>query len=237
MKETIKFMFFPLIITGMIILATTACKKEKEDETPAPTNNPTTVSDIDGNVYHTVTVGTQVWMVENLRVTRYNDGTSIPKFTDGAVWSTLSSPGFCWYNNDSATNAPVYGAMYNWYAAGTANLCPVGWHVATEAEWATLSSYLGGDGISGDKLKESGTSHWNSPNNGATNESGFTALPGGNRSNTGTYGNMGIYGYWWTSTSLTSTLAASYFMNYSNHGVGLNYDTKRNGFSVRCVKD
>ena len=105
------------------------------------------VVDIDGNVYHTVTIGTQVWMVENLKTTRYNDGTAIPLVTDGTAWAALTTPGYCWYNNDSATYKNTYGALYNWYAVNTGKLAPTGWHVPTDSEWTVLTTYLGGESL------------------------------------------------------------------------------------------
>ena len=139
-----------------------------------------TVVDIDGNVYNTVTIGTQVWMVENLKTTKYRNGDAIPNVTGNASWVALSTGAYCWYNNDAATYKATYGALYNWYAVGDSrNIAPSGWHVATDSEWTTLSTFLGGESIAGDKLKEIGTSHWLSPNTGATNSNGFTAFPGG----------------------------------------------------------
>ena len=139
-----------------------------------------TVTDVDGNVYNTVTIGTQCWLQENLKTTKYKDGTSIPLVTDNSAWGSLSTPGYCWYNNDD-TYKNTYGALYNYYTVLTNNLCPSGWHVATEREWSTLVTYLGGASIAGGKLKESGTTHWVTPNTGANNETGFIALPGGRR--------------------------------------------------------
>jgi len=138
-------------------------------------------SDIDGNVYNTITIGTQIWMKENLKTTKYNDGSSIPLVTDNTAWINLSTPGYCWYNNDAATYKSAYGAMYNWYTVNTGKICPPNWHVPTDTQWETLITYLGGKIIAGGKMKETGTAHWTSPNIGATNETGFTALPGGYR--------------------------------------------------------
>lgn len=159
-----------------------------------------TVTDSDGNVYNTVTIGTQVWMAENLRTTKYKDNTAIPLVTDNTAWTNLSTPGYCWYNNDAATNKSTYGALYNWYTVNTGKLCPTGWHVPTDAEWSTLTTCLGGVGVAGGKLKEAGTSHWMSPNVGATNETGFTALPSGYRYAGGTFEYNGLGGWWWSST-------------------------------------
>ena len=199
----------------------------------------TTVSDADGNVYHTVTIGTQVWTIENLKTTKYNDGTVIPLVTNQTTWNLLSTPAYCWYDNDGATNKVTYGALYNWYTINTGKLCPTGWHVPTDAEWDVLSGYLGGDVVSGGKLKESGTTHWISPNTEATNESGFTALPGGFRYNDGTYNGIGSNGYWWSSTELDASYAYYRYMIYNSGSVywySYYYD-KANGYSVRCIKN
>jgi uncharacterized protein (TIGR02145 family) len=194
-------------------------------------------SDIDGNVYNTVTIGTQEWMKENLKTTKYNDGTDIPLVTDNTAWINLSTPGYCWYNNDAATYKASYGAMYNWYAVNTGKLCPTGWHVPTDAEWETLSTYLGGWEIVGGKLKETGTAHWTSPNNGATNETGFTALPGGYRANGGLFDHIGLNGSWWSSTEDDAFLAWVHGMGYDGSWGSRFTNTKVNGFSVRCIKD
>ena len=156
-----------------------------------------TVVDIDGNVYHTVTIGTQVWMVENLKTTKYNDGTAIPLVTDSAAWDELTTPGYCWYNNDSATYKNPYGALYNWYAVSTGKLAPTGWHVPTDSEWAVLTTYVGntyygGLDSAGGALKSTDKTYWLSPNTGATNSSGFSALPGGFRDYVGTFYSIGI---------------------------------------------
>lgn len=186
------------------------------------------VTDIDGNVYKTITIGTQTWMAENLKTTKYNDGTDIPNVTDNAAWAALSTPAYCWYNND-ATNKATYGALYNRYAVNIGELAPTGWHVATYAEWNTLITYLGGSSTAGGRLKETGTGNWESPNTGATNDSGFTALPGGWRGS----GQQGYLGLWWLANSDTQLR-----YNYSNadNVIGrVIYYT--DGKSVRCIKD
>jgi uncharacterized protein (TIGR02145 family) len=172
-------------------------------------------------------------MAENLRARSYNDGTVIPFVPVETAWSLLSTPGYCWYNNDSVS----YGAIYNWYAASSNNLCPTGWHVPSDAEWITLSTFLGGDSIAGGKLKETGTSHWLTSNNSSTNLSGFTALPGGYRSDGGTFANIRRYGYWWSSTESSSINAFCRYMFYSFNNMNKSDSNKKNGFSVRCVKD
>ena len=152
----------------------------------------TTVTDIDGNVYNTVTIGTQVWMKENLKTTKYRNGETI-----------LNTASFSdqWAYGDNESNIPVYGRLYTWYAATNfRGLCPTGWHVPTDAEWTLLTDYLGGEVVAGGKMKEAGTAHWNSPNTGADNSSGWTALPGGYRDFNGTFLSIGSYGYWWSAT-------------------------------------
>lgn len=195
------------------------------------------VHDIDGNGYDTVHIGTQVWMKQNLKTSKYNNGTTIPNITDNAAWSGLSTGGRAYYNNDSVTNADTYGALYNWYAVNTGNLCPFGWHVPTDSEWTALVNYLGGTTIAGGKLKEAGLTHWNSPNTGATNSSGFTALPGGYRLTSGTYNFIGKLGYWWTSSESTTSDAFRWKLNYDAISISKTSSTKQFGFSVRCLRD
>ena len=195
-----------------------------------------TVTDIDGNVYHSVTIGTQVWMVENLKTTKLNDGTAIPIVTDGTIWDALTTPGCCWYNNDSASNKNTYGALYNWYAVNTGILAPTGWHVPTDSEWSILTTYLGGENVAGGALKESGTTHWISPNSGATNITGFTALPGGSHLGKGGFYSIGNYGQWWTATENTSN-ADIRRLYYNNASSVSSYDARSNGQSVRLIKD
>lgn len=202
--------------------------------------NTKTVTDINGNSYNTVTVGTQVWMASNLKTTKYNDGKNIPNVTVDGTWETLTTGAYCWYNNDEATYKATYGALYNWYAVNTGKLCPVGWHVPTDAEWATLSSYLGGESVAGGKLKETGTKHWTSPNTGATNSIGFTALPGGERNQRGTFVIIGNYGFWWSSTEYGTHLedyAWARPMGYYLSDAYRDHSHKTYGFSVRCLRD
>ena len=162
------------------------------------------VTDIDSNVYHAVTIGTQTWMVENLKEITYNDGTPIELITNLLTWSAITTAGYCWYNNN-ADNKDTYGALYNGYAVNTGKLCPIGWHVPTNDEWTILTTYLGGVNAAGNKLRETGTAHWIEPNADATNESGFTALPGGDRGTHGGFSTLngfsglGGHGSWWSS--------------------------------------
>jgi uncharacterized protein (TIGR02145 family) len=201
------------------------------------------ISDIDGNVYNTVTIGTQVWMSENLKTTKYNDGTTaIPNITDNTAWEALTTGAFSWYNNDATTYKATYGALYNWYAIdissnGGKNVCPTGWRLPTDGEWTTLTTYLGGESVAGGKLKETGTTHWTTPNDGATNESGFTALPGGYRYYSGSYSTIGNYGYWWSSTETSPAYAWYRSMSFNTTDVLRSSHSKQNGFSVRCLRD
>jgi uncharacterized protein (TIGR02145 family) len=146
----------------------------------------------------------KVWMRKNLDVRTYRNGDKIPHVKSKAIWDTLTTGAWCWYNNDSATGA-AYGKLYNWYAVNDPRgLAPTGWHVPSDAEWDTLSTFLGGDGYAGGKMKETGTTHWWDPNADATNSSGFTALPGGTRYYLGEFFDAGGYGYWWSSTEATA---------------------------------
>ncbi len=202
-----------------------------------------TVTDIDGNVYQTVQIGTQVWMAENLKVTHYRNGDSIPNVTDNSQWKNLSSGAYCDYANDPNYSL-TYGRLYNWYAAEDARgLAPAGWHVASDAEWQTLVNYLGGEAVAGGKMKTTGTIEqgnglWYAPNTGATNEYGFSALPGGYRiSHDGAFSGKGYYAYFWSSTEGSSGSAWYRYLGY-NYSDGYRYDSSKHyGFRVRCVRD
>lgn len=196
-----------------------------------------TISDIDGNVYQTVLIGTQCWMKENLITTNLNNSNSIPMVTDNTAWAALTTPAYCWHDNYPASGI-IYGALYNWYAVNSGNLCPIGWHVPTDGEWTELTNYLGGLTGAGGKLKETGFTHWISPNEGATNESGFTAFPGDQRFNNGTFSILGYYGYWWSSTvEIASNNIWIRVINYNSANVFRYSDYKESGRSVRCIKN
>jgi uncharacterized protein (TIGR02145 family) len=193
--------------------------------------------DADGNNYAVVEIGNQEWMAENLKTTTYNDGTPITLEVNSTYWSGLTTGAYCWYDNDQAPYAETYGALYNWYAVHTGNLCPAGWHVPTDAEWTTLTDYMASDGHSGTEgttLKA--TSGWNSDGNG-TNDYGFTALPGGYRSIYGTFFNVGYEGRWWSATAHYTDNAWLRRLLFNNSNVFRNYTSKGNGFSVRCLRD
>lgn len=210
----------------------TTTKTVKINVTPLP------VTDIDGNVYHIVTIGTQDWMVENLKTTKYRDGTPILNITDNTAWAQLTTGAYCWYNNDATTHKSTYGALYNWYTVvDIRNLCPTGWHVPTDDEWLTLTNYLKGQSIAGGKLKETGTTHWHSPNTGATNETGFTALPGGARDPFGSFFNLGNSGFWWSTTEQDANSVWYPYIFYNDVIAFRTYSDKKLGLSVRCVRD
>ncbi len=198
-----------------------------------------TVTDIDGNIYNTIKIGTQVWMVENLKTTKYRNGDPIANITYRPAWSDLNSGAYCWYNNDLRTYKSAYGALYNWFSVSDSmNIAPIGWHVPSEAEWITLIDYLGGEFVAGGKLKESGLTHWMNPNAGATNYSGFTALPSSFRLFDGTFIWIGgESSRWWSSTSFDSDNAWYIDLYFNKAYASLHSWVKQSGFSVRCIRD
>lgn len=197
----------------------------------------TTVTDIDGNVYNTVIIGEELWFKENLKTTRYLNGDPIPNITDGTQWRNLTTGAYCIWEN-TASYADIYGRLYNWYAVNdTRKLCPAGWHVPTREEMIQLSFLLEGEDEAGGELKETGTQHWKDPNTGATNSTGFTALPGGYRGDYGYFSSLGQDAYIWSSTQHNESRA--YFRTISTYDasfVGSNWG-KYSGMSVRCLKD
>ena len=200
----------------------------------APTG---TVTDVDGNTYQTVKIGDQWWMVENLKVTHYRNGDVIPNETSSTTWSNLTTGAYCNYGNNT-NNVDTYGQLYNWYAVNDSrDIAPEGWHVPSENEWQTLVDYLGGTSVAGGKMKEAGTTHWNNPNSGASNVSGFSALPGGFRYLAGNYDYIGSNAYFWSSTESISYTAWSRGLSYGNTTVYRGNYYKRYGMSVRCVRD
>jgi len=217
------------------------------------TENPQTVTDIDGNVYHTIKIGTQTWMVENLKTTHYKDGNTIPNVTDSASWKALTTGSYCYYNNDAA-NDIKYGKLYNWYAVNTAKLAPAGWHVPTDTDWGMLQNYLIANGYNYDgtttdnKIAKSlaATTEWATDSSTGgnvgndltkNNASGFSALPGGSRYSQSTFFGLGFYGFWWSASEWdTSGAPGKGVYSLSNFLVGGNY-YKQYGFSVRCVRD
>jgi uncharacterized protein (TIGR02145 family) len=202
------------------------------------------ITDGEGNSYKTVTIGTQQWMAENLKVSKYNDGTTIPNIMtiSNLQYNSSSIGAWAYYNNYETNNA--YGKLYNWYAVSTTtngnkNVCPTGWHVPTDAEWTVLTDYLGGESVAGGKLKEAGNQSWQTQNFEATNVSLFTGLPAGFRDYEGNYKSIGYGGYWWSSTETNFTdYAWGRSLGYSlSNAINFNGFVKHYAISVRCVKD
>ncbi|BBE18584.1 major paralogous domain protein [Aquipluma nitroreducens] len=200
-------------------------------------------TDADGNNYPVVQIGNQLWMAENLKTTKYNDGTLIPNVTDNTNWMNLSTGAYCWYNND-IINKKTYGALYNWFAFSTNKLTPDGWHIPTNYEWSKLTAFIGGETIGGAKLKETSTKYWAAPNSGATNEVGFTALPSGIRlvdkqnSFLGDFSILGCFCYWWSSELDNSDLwAYGKELGFNSPNIFRVSRSKQTGCSVRCIKD
>ena len=203
------------------------------------------VTDIDGNFYPSIIINGQEWMQKNLAVSKYRNGDPIPTGLSDAIWGSSTSGAYAIYNNDAANNT-TYGKLYNWYAVNDSRgLCPAGWHVPSDEEWTIMINYLDPtqnpsvfgtqSSVAGGKMKS--TTGWNSLNTGATNESGFTGLPGGYRYNNGTYTYIGSDGYWWSSTELGSYDAWNRDLTHYEPGVDRYNDSKRDGFSVRCLRD
>ena len=244
-----KSLKFAVMLLG-IALGMFACNGG--DPEPVNTNGTTTavfnpgisygtMTDQEGNVYKTVTIGTQTWMAENLRTTIYNDSTAIPHVPGNAEWSALTSGGYCVFQNNTDKNfIATYGNLYNFQAINSGKLAPAGWHVSTDTDWNTLVNFLGGNLIAGKKLKEVGTTHWVSYSIPATNESGFTGLPGSNRALAGTFpSGVGTDGEFWTATphATTAGWVYSWYLNYGKDEVSRIAVSEERGLSVRLVKD
>jgi uncharacterized protein (TIGR02145 family) len=237
MKSIFLSIIYILFFLGQFLILMISC--EKSEPKPIPRGQSGTVTDIEGNLYKTIEIGTQTWMAENLKTTLLNDSSSIldncshiiTVINDTGYVNVLTT-GYCWYSNVSDTTKNHLGALYNYYAVKTEKLCPIGWHVPSEAEWNTLTDYLGGKSNAGGKLKGSGFRYWDIPNKGANNESGFNALPGGRRySSHNTFYGVRKFGYWWTSTSTTK------FMSYDNTAMLNDGFPPTTACSIRCIKN
>jgi len=233
-----KFRLFLSIIMIMLLLVLSLLSGcDKDLFSPAGT-----VTDIDGNIYEVIKIGTQSWFGENLKTTKYNDGSVIPYVNDGFLWTYLTTDAFSYYDG-SETNQYTYGNLYNWYAVNTGKLCPTGWHVPSSAEWEVLEDFLGGSYDAGGRLKEEGTSHWDEPNYGAINSSGFSALPAGTFSIVWLSGDLSVFegiGYFtdfWSSSEADPQTAYVKYLSSDNHVLESGYDLKFSGLSVRCLKD
>lgn len=224
MKHTLIF----ILISGLLI---SSCKKDSTGEL--------ITLDYDGNVYHTVVIGTQTWMIENLHTTHYRNGDPIPYITDSSAWTDATEGAYSYYNND-ASIGNVYGKLYNGFAVkDSRGLAPAGWHIPSSEEIQTLVNFLGGTVFAGGKLKEADTTHWYAPNQYvSSNGSGFTALPGGyNGGRVYGFGDLHISGYFWTSTPQTADLLWVLGMDYNAEDVYVYNDDNYVGYSVRCIKD
>lgn len=230
--------FLLLLAIGFTLLQ--SCSKNEGNVAVTPSS---TVSPCDDTTtpYPTVTIGTQIWMQKNLNVCKYRNGDDIPQVQDPTDWKNLTTGAWCYYNNDpTATTGTVYGKLYNWYAVNDPRgLAPTGYHVPSDAEWTTLTTFLGGESVAGNAMKETGIAHWYSPNNqDATNSSGFTGLPGGYRERFGAFVKIGSSGFWWSSSEFVGNpYAWIRYLNYNYGGAVRSYYYKTEGYSVRCLRD
>jgi uncharacterized protein (TIGR02145 family) len=218
-----------LIFLSALVSLIMSCSKK--DKPPDP------VTDIEGNTYKTVRIGNQVWMAENLRTSTFSDGTEIPFAENADRWNELTSAGHCWYNNDEAANKDTYGALYNYFSVSSSSLCPAGWHVPSKEEWQKLRDVLGDSITAGGKLKEEGTLHWNTPNTGAVNSYGFTALPAGIRYYEGTFDTDSFFTAFWSSTESDNENGWYLSLNYIDAVASMKRIYKNYGFSIRCIKN
>ena len=217
------------IILIALILIVISCQKDEKPPDP--------VTDIEGNSYNTILIGNQVWMAENLHTTKFNDGTDIELVTDAVKWRDISTPGYCWYNNEEAKYKDPYGALYNGYSVTSGKLCPVGWHLPDTAEIHELITFSGDSLIAGGKMKEAGTTHWLSPNKGADNSTGFTAVAAGIRYFEGTFTSVLSYTGFWLATEIGDNDNWYMSLYFGDAVVTLNHKSKNHGFSVRCIRD
>lgn len=233
-----KFRFFYFFVTGALLLASCGREDADDDNTDGIHSPPDFVLDIDGNYYHTVIIGEQVWMAENLKTTRYRNGDPIPQVIDGSLWDGQTTGAYCNYNNNDY-NVEIFGRLYNWLAVSDdRKIAPEGWRVPEYSDWEILIIYLKGDSVAGGKLKETDTLYWNSPNTAATNETGFTARPGGYRYLYNySFMDMGNIGGWWSSTqdNYYKMFAWCWEMNYNNSYARGFSGLITSGYSVRCI--
>ncbi len=237
-----------LFAFGLILFE--SCEKVDDNGITNPTNWRTTavlnpkllygvLTDQEGNKYKTITIGSQTWMAENLRITQYRNGQPILEITDSVAWRKLTKGAYCNYNNtNNLDTIATYGRLYNWYAAYDArNIAPSGWHVATDADWTTLTTALGGESVAAGKLKELGFTHWINPNSGGNNASGFTALPAGNRFSDGRFYDIGYSTNFWSSSPDGDDYAWKRSIEFDSNSVYRSSVVRMFGYSVRCVKD
>jgi uncharacterized protein (TIGR02145 family) len=222
--------YFTTALILLLFFGLFSCANE-ETKTKTQVASRPTVPILNGDVQ----IGTQVWMTKNLNVSRYRNGDPIPQVTNQAQWANLTTGAWCYYQNNTS-NGIIYGKLYNWYAVNDSrDLAPVGWHVPSDAEWTTLTTFLGGESMAGGKMKA--TTLWLTPNTAANNSSGFTGLPGGFRNELGSFLNIGNFGFWWSNIDGGTTTAWNRCLIFNNSAVCGGYNYKLDGFSVRCLKD
>lgn len=240
MASSLSRMIIKSLLFGFLTLTFYNCEDSKPVLNPDYTGQTGKVTDIEGNTYNTIGIGSQIWMAENLKTITLRDNSPIPLILNDSIWGTnyYHSAGYCWYNNDSINNKKVYGALYNHYVVESDLLCPSGWHVPTASEWNTLESFLGGSEIAGGRLKDYYKSYWKDPNPCIVNNYCFYAFPGGERLDlSGRFIQLGESGFWWTQDQKNEILAYSRSMSYSDESLRTFEINKKVGCSVRCIKD
>jgi len=216
------------LILFIAVYLFSSCSKDKDRDS---------VTDINGNVYETVVIGEQVWMAENLKVTKFNDGSAIKLVEEKEEWGNITDAAFSWYDNDSSLYGNQYGALYNGYAAQNKNICPTGWHVPSVNDFLKLIETLGDMNTSGRRLKSDDELQWHTPNTDADNSSHFSALPAGMRYFEGTFSSISYFTGYWSSTEVNSDTATFISLSYLDSNIILSNNSKKSGFSIRCVKN
>jgi len=256
MKKKNRYLIFQFIFIEMVLIMISGCKKDNtaDDSKDKKTITYGSMSDLDGNTYKTLTLGTQTWMAEDLRTTKFNDGTAIPNVTSANLWDSLTTAAFCTYNNTLNTDTiNTCGRLYNWYAVNSGKLCPSGWHIPDDQEWKTLENYLIANKFSYDSLTTdnmigksmASTTGWLTSLNYASigndesvnNRSGLTCVPAGARLGGANFGDFGVVNYLWSSSEANALWANCRYLAYDNNSLGTFTSYKFFGFSVRCVKD
>ena len=198
------------------------------------------IYDVDSNDYKTIRIGEQEWMTENLRVTKFKGGTPISEVMDSSDWMNKGNgqiPSWCWFNNQNRNENP-FGKLYNWFVVKGDSICPQGWSVPADTDFVVMQDFLGGAAIAGGKLKQDGLEHWQFPNQGATNESGFSGLPGGYRTAAGTFRNFGLIGRWWSKTPIPLSDDGYYYrLDYLQSDLAVDWSPPGYGYSIRCFKN
>ena len=238
---------FPLSLVALTVVSISSCTKDEDSDDHDNSSiifNPNlsygTMTDVEGNTYKTIQIGNQTWMAENLRTTKYNDGSNIHRLIADSAWYYTTTEGLFYTYNDTYNTDTIrtMGMLYTWDAVNTNNLAPAGWHVPTQAEWDTLMDNLGGLNTAGGKMKETGFTHWSDPNTDATNESGFTALPAGRMYLvSSSYTHYSFSALYWSATSFSAGEAVFYGLGHEYGAVSVGHSQKKYGYSVRCIKN